>query len=137
MGTYNLSDIALSIFCVYNSVLHHLCVICTLYCGKSLSRVRLCGPMDCSPPGFSVHGDSPGKNTGVGSHAFLQGVFPTQELNPGFQHCRWILYRLSHQGNAVCASGWAASDVAPVILTLWCSHVCAILSPLMWAGPSN
>ena len=26
-------------------------------------------PMDCSPPGFSVHGDSPGKNTGVGCHA--------------------------------------------------------------------
>ena len=28
--------------------------------------------MDCSLPGFSVHGDSPGKNTGVGSHALLQ-----------------------------------------------------------------
>ena len=33
----------------------------------------LCDPMDCSPPGSSVHGDSPGKNTGVGSHALLQG----------------------------------------------------------------
>ena len=31
----------------------------------------LCDPMDCSPPGSSVHGDSPGKNTGVGCHAFL------------------------------------------------------------------
>ena len=38
----------------------------------------LCNPMDCSPPGSSVHGDSPGKNTGVGCHALLQGIFPTQ-----------------------------------------------------------
>ena len=30
--------------------------------------------MDCSPPGFSVHGDSPGKNTGVGCHAPLQNL---------------------------------------------------------------
>ena len=34
--------------------------------------------MDCSPPGSSVLGDSPGKNTGVGCHALLQGIFPTQ-----------------------------------------------------------
>ena len=39
--------------------------------------------MDCSPPGPSVHGDSPGKNTGVGSHFLLQGIFLTQGLNPG------------------------------------------------------
>ena len=32
---------------------------------------------DCSPPSSSVHGDSPGKNTGVGCHALLQGMFPT------------------------------------------------------------
>ena len=32
--------------------------------------------------GFSVHGDSPGKNTGVGYHALFQGIFPTQGLNP-------------------------------------------------------
>ena len=35
--------------------------------------------MDCSPPGLSVHGDFPGKNIGVGCHALLQGIFPTQE----------------------------------------------------------
>ena len=39
----------------------------------------LCDPMGCSPPGSSVHGDSPGKNTGVGCHALLQGIFPTQD----------------------------------------------------------
>ena len=36
-------------------------------------------PMDCSPPGSSVHGDSPGKNTEAGCHALLQGIFPTQD----------------------------------------------------------
>ena len=41
----------------------------------------------------------PGKpqNTGVGSLSLLQGIFPTQELNQGLLHCRWILYQLSYQ----------------------------------------
>ena len=42
----------------------------------------LCDPMDFSPSGCSVFGDSPGKNTGVGCHALLQGIFPTQEFEP-------------------------------------------------------
>ena len=42
--------------------------------------------------------DSPGKNAGVGCHALLQGIFPTQELNPGLPYCRQILYSLSHRG---------------------------------------
>ena len=41
--------------------------------------------MDCSPPGSYVLGDSPRKNTEVVCHAFLQGIFPTQESNPGLQ----------------------------------------------------
>ena len=57
----------------------------------------LCDPMDCSLPGSSVHADSPGKNTGVGCHGLLQGIFPTQELNWGLLHCRQILYQLSYQ----------------------------------------
>ena len=55
--------------------------------------------MDCSLPGSSVHGDSPGKNTRLGCHALLQGIFQTQGLNPGLPHCRWILYHLSHRGS--------------------------------------
>ena len=43
--------------------------------------------------------DSPGKNTGVGSHFLLQGIFLTQGSNPGLLHCRSILYSLSHQGS--------------------------------------
>ena len=66
-----------------------------LCCAWLLSHVRLCESMDCSRPGFSVHGDSPGKNTGVGCHALPQAIFPTQGWNPGLPHCRQILYHLS------------------------------------------
>ena len=45
-------------------------------------------PMDCSPPGSSVHGVFPGKNTGVGCHFLLQGIIPTQALN---LQGKWIL----------------------------------------------
>ena len=58
--------------------------------------LTLCDPMDCSPPGPFVHGDSPGKDTGVGC---LHGIFPTQRENPGLPHHRQILYRLSDQGS--------------------------------------
>ena len=71
---------------------------CFLQGRAVLSRVHLCNPKDCSPPGSSVHGDPPGKNTGVGCHALLQGIFPTQGSSPGLPHCRWILYSLNHQG---------------------------------------
>ena len=50
---------------------------------KSLwSCPTLYDPMDYSLPSSSVHGDSPGKNTGVGCHDLLQGIFQAQELNP-------------------------------------------------------
>ena len=50
------------------------------------------------PHGLYSPWSSPGQNTGVGSHTLLQGIFPTQGLNPGLPHCRWILYQLSHKG---------------------------------------
>jgi len=54
---------------------------------------------------FCPHGryspqDSPGQNIGVGSLSLLQGIFPTQGSNPGLQHCRRILYQLSHKGTS-------------------------------------
>ena len=61
---------------------------------KSLSPVRLCDPLDCNSPW-----NSPGQNTGVGRLSHLQGIFPTQGLNPGLPHCRQILYQLSHKGS--------------------------------------
>ena len=76
----------------------------------------LCDPRNCSPPGSSVHGDSPGKNTAVGCHALHQRTFPNQGLNPGLPHCRWILYGLSHQGSpCVC--------VCVCICTYICIHI--------------
>ena len=56
-------------------------------------------PMDCSLPGFSVHGIFQSGNTGVGCHFLLQEIFPTQGLNPGLPHCRQMLYRLNQNLN--------------------------------------
>ena len=83
------------------------------------SQSWLCSPTDCVPWGSSVHGDSPGKNTRVGCHALLWGIFPTEGSNLGLVHCRRILYCLSHQGSLLF---WAilnekrwASWVTPVV----------------------
>ena len=55
-------------------------------CAKSLqSSPTLCDTMDCSLPGSLVHGDSPGKNIGVGFRGFLQ-IFLTQGWNPCLLH---------------------------------------------------
>ena len=73
--------------------------LCCVLCLVAQSCLILCDPMDCSPPGSSIHGDSPGRNTGVCCHAFLQGIFPTKGSNPGLPHCKRVLYHLSHQGS--------------------------------------
>ena len=75
-----------------------LCMTCYLLCAvlSHSTCPTLFDPMDCSPPGSSVHGNSPGKNTAVGCHALLKGFVPTQGSNPGLQHCRWILSQLRH-----------------------------------------
>ena len=72
---------------------------CAVLCLVAKSCLTLCYPMDCNLAGSFVHGNSPGKNTGVGCHALLQGIFPTQGTKLGLPHCRWILYHLSHQGS--------------------------------------
>ena len=68
-------------------------------CLVTQSCPTLCNPINCSLPGSSVHGDSSSKNIRFGWHALLQGIFPTQGLNPGLPHCRQILHHLSHQGS--------------------------------------
>ena len=56
--------------------------LCVRVCAEWLQTcLTLCSPVDCSPPGSSVHGASPDKNTGVGCRALLQGIFLTQGLN--------------------------------------------------------
>ena len=83
-------------FSIFTS-LYCISLVCVLSC--SVMSSSLGAHTVCSLPGSSVHGDSPGKNTGVDCHALLQGIFPTQGSNPGLPHCRQILYCLSHQGN--------------------------------------
>ena len=73
---------------------HVLCV-----CLVTHSCLTPRDPMHCSLPGSSGHGDSPGKNIGMGCHAVLGRIFPTPGLNPGLRHYKRILYSLSHQGS--------------------------------------
>ena len=56
-------------------------------------------PHGLKPTRLLCSWNSPCKDTGVGSHSLLQGIFLTQGLNLGLLHCRWILYHLSHQGS--------------------------------------
>ena len=77
--------------------MNHLC--CAVLCSVAQLCLIPYHSMDSSPPGSSVHEDSLGRNTGVGCHAFLQGIFLTQELNQGLQHGRRILHQLSYQGS--------------------------------------
>ena len=86
-----ISDFSHSISCLWDSSM--LYAVCSLpwlnaWKGKKVLFAQSCptlrDPMDCSPPGSSVH-------------SLLQGIFPTQGSNPGLLHCRQILYHLSHQ----------------------------------------
>ena len=61
------------------------------------------------PHGLYSLWNSPGQITGVGSPSLLQGIFPTQGLNPGLPHCRRILYQLSHKGSPRILS-WSPSN---------------------------
>ena len=55
---------------------------------KSLRHVRLFGTPRTVGWGQAPPSTFPGKDTGVGSHFHLQGIFPTQGSNLGFEHCR-------------------------------------------------
>ena len=71
--------------CFWNGRQHSFSTVYTTYWmhAQLLSHVQtLCNPTDCSLSSSSVHGIFPGKNTGLGCHFFLQGIFPTQRLNP-------------------------------------------------------
>ena len=80
--------------------------------------------------------DFPGKSTGVGGHFLLQGIFPTQGLNPGLPHCGQTLYPLSHRGShkswrlgltLVCVTAWW---VFSWVLYQWHHNPETLFSPL-------
>ena len=77
-----------------------LCLIQVVMVVQSLSRIQLLPPHILEPARLLCPWNSPGKNTGVGCHFLLQGIFPTQESNLGLLHCRHILYRWSYKGRS-------------------------------------
>ena len=73
-----------------------------VYMLSCLLGPTLWDPIAYSPPGSSVHEDSPGKNAGAGGHALLQGIFPTHGSSPHLLyilHWQWILYPWRHLGS--------------------------------------
>ena len=68
--------------------------------GKVKSESESCSFLSDSlqTQGLNNPWNSPGQNARVGSCSLLQGIFPTQGLNPGLPHRSWILYQLSLQG---------------------------------------
>ena len=75
--------------------------------------------------------DSPGKNTGVGSRAFLQGIFPTQGSNLDLPHCRPALYHLSHRGSPF----WLQPSV--LLRQNCCPFFTHILGPDLYSQPHD
>ena len=73
-----------------NSEITFDCLVCAVLC--LVASVVSDSLQPHGLPGSSVHKDSLGKNTGVGFHALLQGIFLVQGLNPCLLHCRQILY---------------------------------------------
>ena len=71
----------------------------TLVCAVASVVTDSLQPYGLSPARLLCPWDSPGKDTGVGCLALLQGIFPTQGSNLGLMHGRWILHQLSHQGS--------------------------------------
>ena len=75
---------------------------CACICAESLqSCLTLCNLMDCSPPGSSVHVDSPGKNTGVDCHTLLQGIFPNPGIDPPSLSLQVNSLHLSHRASPI------------------------------------
>ena len=72
----------------------HKCFVCVCVCVCSVAQSGLTfwDPVDCSLPGFSVHGIFPGKNTRVVCHSLLQGISLIKGSNLGLLLGRWILY---------------------------------------------
>ena len=84
--------------------------------------VQLFSPVQCvqfhglQPTRLFCPQDFPGKNARVRCHFLLQGIFPTQGLNPGLLHCRWILCSLSQQGSlATSKISWDSSVLTAVV----------------------
>ena len=82
---------------------------------QSLSYVQLLQPHRLYPTRLLCPWDSPGKNTGVGCHFLLQGIFSTQESNPGLRPCRQILDQLNYESriSQLIMLDWESQGIFP------------------------
>ena len=81
--------------------------------------------------------NSPGKNTGVGNHFLLQGIFLTQGTNPCLPHCMQIIYYLSHLIVFVTREIQTKRNELSIDGTTWMNHKCVLLSKGNWTGKST
>ena len=91
------SSLALKeLFQIHNIWLHLILQACMLSC---FSHVQLYAPLSTVAHQAPLSMRFSRKDTEMGCHALLQGIFSTQGLNPGLPHGRRILYHLRHQGS--------------------------------------
>ena len=108
------SDIAWSgLGCVFKIQFVRHSVLCCVLCLITQSCPTLCGPMDCISPGSSVHGISPGKNTGVGCHSFLWGSSPPRD---------WT--QVCHMAGGFFII-WATREIHGHSIVLFIKEICA------------
>ena len=83
------------------------------------------------PHGLHSPWNSPGQNTGAGSHSLLQGIFPTQGSNPGLARCRRLLYQLNHKGAHIYIYTYTQC-LCPAVKS--CPTLC---TPMHWSSPGS
>ena len=98
------------------------------------------GPVDCSPPGSSVHGMSQARILEWVAIPLLQGIFLTQGSNSGLLHCRRTLYHLSHQGEDSIMGFRPPGNRGKALLllqppSLWSFMVAALVYQVSWPSP--
>ena len=89
VSTITINFYLMDLFLVAASITLH-CPLCVSHWVVSNSLQ----PHELYPARLLCPWHSSGKDTGVGSHSLLQGIFPTQGTNPGLPHCRQTLYHL-------------------------------------------
>ena len=100
-------------------------------CAKSLQLCStLCDPKDCTPPGSSVHGHSPGKNTGVGCHAVLQGSSPPR--NRTWVSCIAGRFFTTETWGKISPRYRGEEIFLFLILFTW-RHICKFVCPFQWS----
>ena len=87
-----------------------------MFCCCLVTKLCLWDPVNCSPPGSSVHGISQPRVLEWVAISKIQGILLTQELNLCFLHGRWFVYHLIHWGSIYRpAQDLALKDLAQIL----------------------